>query len=330
MKVSEGMDLEPGEARLAMESMVGGTLTHAQAAGLLVALKMKGETVGEIAEFARVMRERSVKIRPKAGPLVDTCGTGGDSKHTLNISTIAGIIASACGVKVAKHGNRSASGKCGSADVLEALGVGALPPEGVESCIDSTGFGFMFAPLFHPAMKNVMPVRKELGIRTVFNILGPLSNPASAGRQVLGVYDEALVKKMADVLSLLGTVRALVVHSEGMDEIGLGSTVACEVLGGSVREFAIDGKALGLQQGEIQEVGSAEEGAKAVLEVLGGKAGPALDVSLVNAAAAIMVSGKAGSLGEGLKAARASVESGSALEKLREIKAFGEKYGGHA
>ncbi|MCX6771436.1 MAG: anthranilate phosphoribosyltransferase [Candidatus Micrarchaeota archaeon] len=323
-KVIEGQDLSQQEARLAMGTMMQGTLTHAQAAGLLIALKMKGETAEEISAFALAMREHGMKIKPLAQPLVDTCGTGGDSSFTFNVSTAAGIIASACGVKIAKHGNRSVSGKCGSADVLEALGVKMLAPSEVEKCIDAIGFGFMFAPLFHPAMKNVMPVRKELGVRTVFNILGPLSNPAGAKRQVLGVYEPALVPKMAEVLLQLGSKHALVVHSEGIDEIGLGNTQVCEVLDGKIREFEMRGSDFGLSLRELPKVHSPQEGATVLLDVLGGKEGAALDVSLLNAAAAVYVSGKAPSIKEGLEMARHAVSSGAALGKLRQLQKFGE------
>jgi len=323
--VVEGQNLSQQEARLAMGAMMEGTLTHAQTAGLLIALRMKGETAEEIAEFALAMQERAVLIAPSAQPLVDTCGTGGDSSHTFNVSTAAGIVASACGVKIAKHGNRSVSSKCGSADVLEALGVKMLLPAQVEKCINEIGFGFMFAPLFHPAMKNVMPVRKELGVRTVFNILGPLSNPAGAKRQVLGVYSPSLVPKMAEVLLRLGAKHALVVHSEGIDEIGLGNTQACEVLDGKIRAFELHGSDFGLEARELPKVHSSQEGAKALLDILSGKEkGAALDITLLNAAAAIYVSGSAPSIKEGLEIARQAVPSGAALAKLKQLQAFGE------
>jgi len=311
-KVVDGQDLSQQEARLAMGAMMEGTLTHAQAAGLLIALRMKGETVEEIAEFALAMQEHAVLIAPSAQPLVDTCGTGGDSSHTFNVSTAAGIVASACGVKIAKHGNRSVSGKCGSADVL------------VEKCINEIGFGFMFAPLFHPAMKNVMPVRKELGVRTVFNILGPLSNPAGAKRQVLGVYEPPLVPKMAEVLLRLGAKHALVAHSEGIDEIGLGNTQVCEVLDGKIRAFEMRGSDFGLEARELPKVHSPQEGAKVLLDILSGKEeGAALDITLLNAAAAIYVSGSASSIKEGLEIARQAVPSGAALAKLKQLQEFG-------
>jgi anthranilate phosphoribosyltransferase len=323
-KVVEGQSLSPQEAHLTMASMMEGTLSPAQTAGLLIALRMKGETADEIAEFAIAMREHGVRINPSASALVDTCGTGGDGSHTFNVSTAAGIIAASCGVSIAKHGNRASSGKCGSADVLEALGVRMLEPQAVERCIEEAGFGFMFAPLFHPAMKNVAPVRKELGVRTVFNILGPLSNPAGAKRQVLGVYEPALVPKMAEVLLMLGAEHALVVHSEGIDEIGLGSTQVCEVLGGKIRAFEMFGADFGMMKRELPRVHSPQEGASVMLDVLGGKEGAALDVALLNAAAAIYVSGSAPSMKEGLASARQAVAEGSALRKLEEIRKFGD------
>lgn len=304
---------------------------------MLVALKMKGETVEEIASFAKVMRKHAVKIAPKAGRLVDTCGTGGDSLHTFNISTAAALIACGAGVAIAKHGNRSVSGKSGSADVLEALGAKILQPKQVGACIEKVGFGFMFAPYFHPAMKNVMPVRKELGIRTVFNILGPLTNPAGAHAQLLGVFDAGVAGKMAQVLAMLGTGHALVVHSKGtlpsprqgtadavggMDEIGLGETQVFEVKGGRVSEYILDAKKFGIQEREIPKAHSAGESAKIILGVLQGEKGAARDISLINAAAAIHVSGKAGSIEAGLKIAEQSVDSGKAMAKLAQIREF--------
>jgi len=321
-KLSEGKNLSTEEAGQAMEGMISGSNTAAQTAGMLVALKMKGETVEEIASFAKVMRKHAVKISPKAGRLVDTCGTGGDSLHTFNISTAAALIACGAGVAIAKHGNRSVSGKSGSADVLEALGAKILQPHQVEECMNKIGFGFMFAPNFHPAMKNVMPVRRELGIRTVFNILGPLSNPAGAHAQLLGVFDAGAAEKMAQVLAMLGTGHALVVHSDGMDEIGLGKTQVFEVKDGKVAAYVLDAAKLGFASREIPKAHSAEESAKIILGVLEGKKGAARDVAVLNAAAAIYVSGKAGSIGEGLAMAMQSVDSGKAMKKLEEIRKF--------
>ena len=321
-KLSAGQSLSAEEAEQAMEGIISGSFTPAQSAGMLVALKMKGETEEEIAAFARVMRKHAVRIAPKASRLVDTCGTGGDSLHTFNISTAAALIACGAGVAIAKHGNRSVSGKSGSADVLEALGAKILQPKQVEDCIGKTGFGFMFAPYFHPAMKNVMPVRKELGIRTVFNILGPLTNPAGAHAQLLGVFDAGAAEKMAKVLCMLGTEHALVVHSRGMDEIGLGETQVFEVKDGKVAAYVLDAAKLGFASREIPKAHSAQESAKIILGVLQGEGGAARDISLLNAAAAIYVSGKAGSIEAGLRMAEQSIDAGKAMEKLEQIRGF--------
>lgn len=321
-KIAAGANLSQIEAEETMEGMISGSFTPAQAAGLLVALKMKGETEGEMAAFASVMRKHAVKISPKAARLVDTCGTGGDSSYTFNISTCAGLIAAGAGVQIAKHGNRSVSSKSGSADVLEALGVKLLQPSSVEKCIEKVGFGFMFAPYFHPAMKNVAGVRKELGIRTVFNILGPLANPAGAHAQLLGVFDPVYAAKIARVLALLGSEHALIVHSEGLDEIGLGSTEIFEVRGGEAGKFVLDASKFGFEKREIPKAHSAQESADIILEVLSGKDGAARDVAVLNAAAAIYVGGKADSIGKGIGAAEDAVDSGKAMTKLEALRAF--------
>ncbi len=321
-KITAGNNLTREEAEAAMEGMVSGSFTSAQAAGLLVALKMKGETEEEIAAFASVMRKRAVKISPSAKMLVDTCGTGGDSTHTFNISTCAGLIAAGAGVQIAKHGDRSVSSKSGSADVIEALGVKLLQPEEVEKCIEKVGFGFMFAPYFHPAMKNVAPVRKELGIRTVFNILGPLTNPAGARAQLLGVFDSDYAAKMARVLALLGSEHALVVHSDGLDEVGLGKSDVYEVKGGKVEEYTLDASKFGFERREIPKVHSAEESANIILEVLSGKDGAARDVAIINAAAAICVGGKADSIEMGIGLAEESIGSGKAKGILEALRGF--------
>ena len=321
-KLAAGQDLSGEEAEQAMEGMVSGSFTPAQSAGMLMALKMKGESEEEIASFARVMRKHAVRIAPKAERLVDTCGTGGDSLRTFNISTAAALVACGAGVRVAKHGNRSVSSNSGSADVLEALGAKILQPPAVEKCIEETGFGFMFAPYFHPAMKNVASVRKELGVRTVFNILGPLANPAGARAQLLGVFDAVAAAKMANVLARLGSEHAMVVHSEGMDEIGLGKTQVFEVNEGRVSPYVLDAASFGLARQEIPQAQSAKESAGIILGVLQGELGAARDVSLINAAAAIYVSGKAGSIEDGLQMAEQSVDSGKAMEKLERIREF--------
>ncbi|VVC01574.1 Anthranilate phosphoribosyltransferase [uncultured archaeon] len=321
-KLSAGENLPENEAGEAMEGMISGKLSPAQAAGILVALRMKGETVQEITAFARVMRQHAVRIHPKADGLVDTCGTGGDSSHTFNVSTTAAIVAAGAGASVAKHGNRSVSSSCGSADVLEQLGVGILRPPQVEKCIEEVGFGFMFAPYFHPAMKNVGPVRKELGIRTVFNILGPLTNPAGAQSQLLGVYDAAMARKMADALNSLGTAHALVVHSDGIDEIGLGATKVCEVKNGKVEEYGIDAKEFGFASHAIPKAKSREEGAKILLDALSGSDGAARDVALLNAGAAIYVAGKVSSIAAGVASAQQSIDSGKAMDVLEKLRKF--------
>lgn len=321
-KLSGGKDLSEEEAESAMEGMISGSFTPAQTAGLLLALKMKGETDEEIAAFAKVMRKHAVRIHPDAAGLVDTCGTGGDGTHTYNVSTAAALVACGAGVRVAKHGNKSVSGKSGSSEVLEALGAKILQPAQAQECIERTGFGFMFAPYFHPAMKNVAGVRKELGVRTVFNLLGPLTNPAGAQSQLLGVFDAAFVPKIARVLSLLGTRHALVVHSEGMDEIGLGSTQVFEVRDGAVSSYVLDAAKFGIARQEIPKAHSPQESAKIIVDILEGEKGAASDVALLNAAGAIYVSGKAGSLEEGLAAAKEAVDSGQAREKLERIREF--------
>lgn len=316
-KIIDGNDLEENEARQILQEMMSGQMEPAKAAAYLVALKMKGESVGEITAFARGMRESASRIEA-GGNLVDTCGTGGDSKGTFNISTASAFIAAGAGVRIAKHGNRAVSGKCGSADLLEELGVRMVGPEKVKACIGECGFGFMFAPLFHPAMRNVMPVRRALGIRTVFNLLGPLTNPASADAQVIGVYDPKLCEVFAKVLQNLGCSRALIVHSEGMDEIGLGKTKITELSDG-IRSYTIDAKDFGFERREIPKASTREESAAIVMGLLKGEKGAARDVCLLNAAAAIYAGGNAGSIEEGAGIAAESVDSGSALGKLEQV-----------
>lgn len=321
-KLVDKKDLTAEEAQAMMAGIIEGRFTHAQTAALLVALKMKGETEEEIVEFARVMRENATKIQPKVDGLVDTCGTGGDSKNTFNISTTAAFVAAGAGVKIAKHGNRSVSSSCGSADVLEELGVKMLQPKEVEKCIETIGIGFMFAPYFHPSMKNVASVRKELGVKTVFNILGPLTNPSKAQAHVLGVYEPKLGPIMAKVLSDLGTKRAMVVHSNGMDEIGLGISKIYELKDGKISEYEINGREFGFENSETT-VHSREQSAKMVMDVLGGKKGAARDITILNAAGAIYVSGIVHSLASGVKCAEKSIDSGNAMKKLDELKNFG-------
>ncbi len=322
---------------------MGGEATPAQMAAFLTALRMKGETVAEITGAARVMRERATPIRvPGAAPIVDidrdeinveyetlldTCGTGGDSTNTFNISTTTAFVLAGAGVKVAKHGNRSVSSLCGSADVLEALGVTLdLTPEKVEKCIAEVGIGFLYAPLLHSAMKNVGPVRREMGIRTIFNILGPLANPARASHQVLGVYQKALTRTMAEVLKNLGSVRAMVVHgSDGLDEITVtGTTYIAELKDGAVREYEIAPEDFGLSRAPMEKLrgGDARANAVIVRSVLGGEVGPRRDVVLLNAGAALAVAGKAADMGAGVKLAAEVIDAGRALEKLDRLVEF--------
>ncbi len=330
-KLVRGEDLLPEEAEESMAEIMSGRASDAQIASFLTALRMKGETVEEIAAFASVMRRFCLRISPSTGSrLVDTCGTGGDSVKTFNVSTVAALIAAGAGVYVAKHGNRSVTSKCGSADLLEALGFNLnMSPEAVEKSIEEVGIGFMFAPVFHPAMKHAVGPRREIGIRTVFNILGPLTNPAGANAQLLGVCDEALLKPVANVLKKLGVENAMVVHgSEGLDEI----SVVCRtrvllVSGGRIYAKYIDPKNLGFKNADIRfvEVSSKEESVKAALTILKNRveSDPKLatkrDMALLNAAAAILLGGKAKSLSEAIEVARESLGSGAAYRKLREL-----------
>jgi anthranilate phosphoribosyltransferase len=313
-------DLSEQEAAACMEQIMSGEATPAQLGAFLIALRMKGETVDEIAGMARVMREKSLRV-PVDGLLLDTCGTGGDAKGTFNVSTAAAFVAAGAGVRVAKHGNRAMTSECGSADVLEALGAKIdLAPEGVASCIERAGFGFMFAPVFHPAMKHAAGPRREIGVRTVFNILGPLTNPAGAGAQVLGVADRALAEKLALVLARLGTDHALVVHSiDGLDEVSASApTEVFEVRDGGVTAHTIRPADAGLPEHEAGATrgGSPADNAAALRRVLSGEAGPLRDFTLLNAAAALIAAGSAADLRAGVACAAQAIDSGAALERL--------------
>jgi anthranilate phosphoribosyltransferase len=323
------MNLPTEDAKEAMKKIFSGESTQAQTAAFLSLLAVKGETPSEIAAFARVMREYAEKVHPKTnGKLVDVCGTGGDAFKTFNISTTSMFVVAASGVAVAKHGNRSFTSKCGSADVLEALGVNLnITSQQTAEMIEEVGIGFMYAPLHHGAMKCVMPVRKELGIRTVFNILGPLSNPAGATSQLMGVYEPELTEKLAAVFSELGAEKALVVHgSPGIDELStLGKTKISELSDGEVKTYAVTPEDFGLRKAEAKDLagGSPEENAKALVGVLSGEdTGPRRDIVLLNAAAGIYVGGKADDLTEGLEAARDAMDSGGAYRKLEEFRGF--------
>ncbi len=311
--------LTEAEAGEAFETIMRGDATPIQIAGFLVALRMKGETVEEITGFAGTVRRLATPIDVE-GDLLDTCGTGGDGLATFNISTLAAIVSAGCGVKVAKHGNRAASSMCGSADVLEQLGVKIdLAPEGVARCIDEAGIGFLFAPIFHPSFRFAAMPRKELAVRTVFNVLGPLCNPAGARYQSLGVADGALAGKMAEVLVRLGVERAVVFHSaDGMDELSVASASHVIEINGRKREYELDPTELGINRAPVDAVrgGGPEQNARLAREVLAGAKGPRRDVVLLNAAAALMAAGVAKDWKGGLGSAADAIDSGRAAEVL--------------
>jgi len=326
-KVIDGHDLTREEAREVMGSVMEGEATQAQIGGFLVALRVKGETADEIAGCAEAMRSHVLEVRPLRDDLVDTAGTGGDGQRTINISTAAALVAAAAGSAVAKHGNRAVSSASGSADVLEALGFSLeQEPERIARSIDELGFGFLFAPSHHPAMRHAAGVRRELGTRTVFNVLGPLTNPAGARAQIVGVYSPQLVRTIADVLARLGARRAFVVHgAAGIDELSpAGPNLVCEVVEGEVHEREIDPLDLGVPRCDPAELrgGSPEENAQVIREVLAGRDGAARDAIVLNAAGAIAAGGHAADLREGLALAREAVASGAAGERLTELAAF--------
>jgi len=323
----DGHDLSRAEARETMQVIMSGDATPAQIGGFLVALRAKGETADEITGCAEAMRAHVLAVKPKRDDLVDTAGTGGDQQHTLNISTAAALVAAAAGAAVAKHGNRAVSSSSGSADVLEALGFDLeLEPARIEQSIDELGFGFMFAPTHHPAMKHAAPVRRELATRTVFNVLGPLTNPAGARAQVVGVFSPGLVHTIAEVLAQLGARRAFVVHgAHGIDELSpAGPNLVCEVVGETVTERTIDPLELGVPRCDPGELrgGTPAENAAAIHRVFEGADGGARDAILLNAAGAIAAAGHAADLREGLDIARVAVASGAAAERLAALVAF--------
>jgi len=312
-----------------MRQIMSGEMSPVLIAALITGLRVKKETIGEIAAAATVMREFATKVYvADSARLVDTCGTGGDTSHTFNISTAAAFVAAAAGARVAKHGGRSVSSKSGSADVLESLGVNInLPPEEVARCIDRVGLGFMFAPNFHGAMKHAAPVRKELGIRTIFNILGPLTNPAGAPNQVMGVFHPDLVGIQVRVLQRLGANRALTVHGrEGLDEISIsGETLVGELRDGQVTEYTLHPGQFGMTTHDIAalRVNDVEESKARVLKVLDNQPGPERDIVTLNAGAAVYAAGVTDSLAEGVEKAREAIASGAARAKLAELVAFG-------
>ncbi len=322
--VVEGRDLAPGEMTAAMRAVMTGEATPAQIGGFLIGMRMKGETVDEIAAAARVMRELATPV-PASGPhLVDTCGTGGDAAGTFNISTAAAFVVAAAGGRVAKHGNRSVSSRSGSADVLEAAGVALdLGPEQVARCIEEVGVGFMFAPRHHGAMKHAIGPRREMGVRTLFNVLGPLTNPAGAPNQLLGVFSDQWVDRLAEVLGRLGSRHVLVVHAEdGMDEISIGAaTRVAELRGGEVRDYFVTPEEFGLARADVGTLGvaDADESLALIRRVFAGEPGPARDIVALNAGAAIYAADLVEDLATGVARALEVLDSGAAGERLEAL-----------
>jgi anthranilate phosphoribosyltransferase len=337
-RVVDGRHLNRAEAESVMDGIMSGKATDAQIASFLTALRMKNETVEELIGFARVIRAKAAPVRPRSvveasfsgterEMLVDTCGTGGDAAGTFNISTATAFVVAGAGVPVAKHGNRSVSSICGSADVVEALGIRIdLAAESVARCIDEVGIGFLYAPLLHDAMRYVMLARREMKIRTVFNLLGPLCNPAGANAQVMGVYSEKLTEMMGQVLCELGARRALIVHGlDGLDEITIsGETKISEVRDGELRNYYVSPEDFGLERAPIERIqgGDARRNAEIIRDILADRGDVKKDVVLLNAAAGLVAGGKARSLREGVEMARASITSGAALSRLEKLIAF--------
>jgi anthranilate phosphoribosyltransferase len=336
-------DLTRMEAAAAMDAIMSGAATSAQIAAFLTALRMKGETVEELIGFAQVMRQKAAKIRTRGEEvaaltgtdremLIDTCGTGGDATGTFNVSTATAFVVAGAGLRVAKHGNRSVSSMCGSADVVETLGISLdLTPQQVGRCVDEVGIGFLYAPLLHAAMKHVMPARREMGIRTVFNMLGPLTNPASANAQVIGVYAAPLTEPLARVLAELGTVRAFVVHgADGLDEISnTGDSRVSEVREGMVQTFTVRPEDFGMPRASIEDLrgGDREQNAQIIRDILDGEPGPRRDIVLMNAAAALVAGGKGRDLKDGVTLAAHSLDTHAARAKLDDLIGFSRALG---
>lgn len=325
--VTENQDLSGDDMQQVMRTIMTGEASQAQIGGFLIGLRMKGETVDEIAAAASVMRELATKVDVEGDNLVDTCGTGGDGSKTFNISTASAFVVSAAGAQVAKHGNRSISSKSGSADVLEALGVNiALAPDQVAACIKEIGVGFMFAPQHHSAMRHAIGPRKEMGVRTVFNLLGPLTNPAAAPNQVIGVFSDQWVEPIARVLAKLGSKHVLVVHAEdGMDEISVSSpTKVAELKEGEVSVYNVTPEQFSLSVGDKNRlsVEDAQQSGEMIKSILNGDAGPATDIVCLNAGAAIYVSGLTSSIEAGVKKAQEVIANGKAKEKLEALVKF--------
>jgi anthranilate phosphoribosyltransferase len=337
-KVVDRCDLSEQEAESVLEQIMGGECTDAQIASLLTAMRMKGETVDELTGFARVMRRKAAVVKPRstasaviAGTgreaLIDTCGTGGDVSGSFNVSTATAFVVAGAGVRVAKHGNRSVSSMCGSIDVAEALGVKVdLPPEKIAACIDTVGIGFLFAQLLHSAMKYVAGIRRQMVVRTIFNMLGPLTNPAGADSQLIGVYAPQLTEMLAMVLGRLGTRRAIVAHgADGMDEISItGTSRISDLRDGAVTTYTVSPEEFGLPRASLSEIqgGDASQNAGLILDLLNGGRGPRRDIVILNAAAALMAGGKAASMSEGLGIAADSIDSRRALRKLSDLVEF--------
>ena len=329
----EGRNLTAVEAETTMEIIMSGEATDTQIAGLLVALRTKGETVDEIAGFARAMQKKSIYVVTEKKTLIDVCGTGGDARGTFNISTTVAFVAAGAGLAVAKHGNRSVSSRCGSADVLEALGVHLdLNADEVGRCIDEIGIGFLYAPNLHPAMKHAVGPRREMGIRTVFNVLGPLTNPARAQVQLLGVYDPSLTERMAEVLRSLDCRSAFVVHGGGgLDELStLGSNRVSRLADGRVESYDLDPTSFGLATAQLSDLegGDATENAQILRDVLSGQTGPKRDIVLLNAAAILVAAERVEDLQEGLLLAAEIIDSGAAIERLDALVSMTRRLGG--
>jgi anthranilate phosphoribosyltransferase len=323
-RLAAGPDLAADEAAAATGEIMDGAATSAQIAAFLTALRMKGETAGEIEGCARAMRQRAVRIDAGPGIVLDTCGTGGDGLGTFNISTVSAIVASACGARVAKHGNRASSSKCGSSDVLEALGVKIEhPKERIEQILREVGFAYLHAPNFHPAMKHAGPVRKELGFRTIFNLLGPLCNPAGANAQVIGVFAPALVRPMAEVLGALGSTHAFTFHGHGgLDELSTtGENRVLEMIGGKITELAIGPETVGVAKAAASDLSGGDAAANAAIarEILGGAKGPRRDIVVLNAAVALVAAGRAKTPRDGGRMAAEALDSGAAGKKLDQL-----------
>jgi anthranilate phosphoribosyltransferase len=323
-------DLAAAEAEAVMSEIMRGEATPAQVAAFLVALRMKGETVDEVVGCARAMRAAATKVPCRAATIVDTCGTGGDGAQTFNVSTAAAFVVAGAGLTVAKHGNRSVSSRCGSADVFEALGVRIdLPADRLAACLDEVGIAFLFAPALHPAMKHAIGPRREMGLRTIFNLLGPLTNPAGAQVQVVGVFAPAWVEPIARVLAELGTRGAFVVHGAGgLDEFSTtGPNRAAHVDGGEVRTLTVNPADLGLPAARVEDLagGDAILNAALTVEVLKGSRGPRRDATLLNAAAALVAAGSAADWKDGLARAAEAVDSGAAMRKLETLRAYANR-----